>query len=184
MAKGRKLEPALGKQRKLLRKIDPRHWTKPTVAAFMTRLAETCNVKEAALTAGMSPTGAYQKRRKDAAFRAAWAAALAEGYARLELMMLERALNGTEKIVRHKDGSEERVRQYSDSVALALLRQHRAAATDADNDPGPQEVEEARERILKKLAKLKARTGGEAACASEEEKPDSRFRGNDGEIAG
>ena len=87
-------------------------WTRAKEETFFTALAETSNVKLAAETAGMSAAGAYWRRKRDAAFRAGWAEAIATAYQRLELVMLDRALNGTEKIVVRKDGSEERMREY------------------------------------------------------------------------
>lgn len=91
-----------------MRRPRPNEWTKAKVEAFMTALAETCNVTLAAQAAGMSLTGAYAKRKKDAAFRAGWAEAIAGAYQRLELALLDRALNGTEKVVTRRDGSQER----------------------------------------------------------------------------
>ena len=96
-----------------------------------------------------------------AAFRQAWGEALAIGYARLELMLLERSLNGSEKIVRHKDGSEERMREYPNQIALALLKLHRDSVVEAETEYREEEIEETRDRILAKLEKLKTRQGAE-----------------------
>lgn len=144
-----------------LRKRETRHWTKAKERAFLTALSETCNITIARQTAGVSETDVYRRRRQNAAFRAGWAEALREGYARLELMLLDRALNGTEKIVRHRDGSVDRTVQYSDATALRLLRTHRDAAIEAAAEHDPQEIDETRQRILSKLAKLKKRIDGD-----------------------
>lgn len=74
-----------------------RNWSRDKEKAFLSALAETCNVTLAAAEAGISPSGAYQRRRSDARFRAGWGEALAIAYHKLELILLERALNGTEK---------------------------------------------------------------------------------------
>ena len=65
--------------------------------AFFATLADTCNVTRAIRAAGVSRRTVYAHRIKHAAFRARWAEVLRESYARLELMMLERAINGTVK---------------------------------------------------------------------------------------
>jgi len=140
-----------------MRRPRPNEWTKAKVEAFMTALAETCNVTLAAQAAGMSLTGAYAKRKKDAAFRAGWAEAIAGAYQRLELALLDRALNGTEKVVTRRDGSEERMRDYSNSVALTLLRMHRETANEVIEQPGEEEVAEVRRRLVEKLERLRAR---------------------------
>jgi hypothetical protein len=107
--------------------------------------------------AGMSLTGAYQRRKKVAAFRAGWAEAIAAAYQRLELVMLDRALNGTEKIVIRKDGSEERMREYPNQIALHLLKMHRDSAMEALAEPAEGEVDELRQRLFDKLERLRKR---------------------------
>ena len=139
------------------RKPLKREWTKAKEKTFLTTLAETCNVTAAAESAGMSVRGAYERRKKFAAFRAGWAEAISTAYQRLELVMLERALNGTEKVVVRKDGSEERMRAYSDTAALALLRMHRDSSIDAAEQLPEADVAEVRERLVEKLERLRKR---------------------------
>ena len=140
-----------------MRKRRPREWTTKKEKAFFSALAETCNVRLAAEAAAISPSSAYRRRRSHAAFRAGWAEALGAAYQRLELVLLERALNGTEKVVRRKDGSEERMREYSDQTALALLRMHRDGAKEAIEEPSEREAAELRERLVQKLERLRKR---------------------------
>jgi hypothetical protein len=134
-----------------------RDWTKAKEEKFLTSLAETCNVTIAAETAGVSVSGAYSRRRKVAAFRAGWAEAIASAYQRLELVMLDRALNGSEKIVVRKDGSEERMREYPNQIALHLLKMHRESAMEAEAEPAEADVREIRERLVEKLERLRKR---------------------------
>ncbi|MCY7398300.1 MAG: hypothetical protein LH466_05620, partial [Sphingomonas bacterium] len=47
----------------------------------------------------------------------AWDRALAVGYSRLELMLLERALHGVEKVVVARDGSSSVMREYAIKAA-------------------------------------------------------------------
>lgn len=144
-----------GKGRVRLRKASPRSWTRAKERQFLVSLAETCNVKWSAKDAGVSPQRAYERRRTNASFRRAWGEAVSEAYARLELVLLDRALNGTYKIVRRRDGSEERMLEYSNQVALTLLKMHRETAIEADDQPPPEDVEELRQRIENKLERIR-----------------------------
>lgn len=153
-----------GKGRVRLRKPSPRAWTKAKEQLFLSGLAETCNVKLAAKDAGVSPQRAYERRRTNAAFRRGWAESVSAAYVRLELILLDRALNGTYRIVRRRDGSEGRMLDYSNQVALTLLKMHRQTFLEAEDDPAPEDVQELRERLEKKLDRLKRQ---------EEEKRDS-----------
>jgi hypothetical protein len=157
-----------GKGRVRMRKPGPRTWTSAKERQFLISLAETCNVKLAAAEAGVSPQHAYVRRKSHAAFRAAWIEAIAVAYSRLELVLLDRALNGTEKLVKFKDGREERMMHYSNQVALTLFKMHRETAIEADSEMPFDELAELREKISNKLDRLKqqedrreAETGGE-----------------------
>jgi len=144
-------------QGKRVRKLRPsyRSWTKAKERAFLEALSASCNVKLAAKKAGVSTSQAYVRRNKDASFRAGWDQALSAGYAQLEMMLLERALHGVEKTVIARDGTTTVMREYSDRVALALLRMHRENAVYADESGQDVEFEEARERIVERLQRLR-----------------------------
>jgi hypothetical protein len=147
-----------------VRKASKRSFTKAKQTKFLSVLADTCNVSEAARRAGVSPNCVYQKRKTDAAFRAGWMDAIATAYQRLELVLLERAFNGTEKIVRRKDGSEERMREYSNQLGLTLLKMHRATAVQANSELPAADIEEVRERLVKKFERLQKRLDSEDAA--------------------
>lgn len=139
------------------RKGSKRDWTKAKEQQFLTVLAETCNVTLACAESGVSLSGAYLHRRKDAAFRAAWSEAIALAYRRLELMLLERSFNGTEKVVTRKDGSEERVREYPNALALQLLKMHKDNAAEAEREPAEGELAELHEKLRRKVERLRQR---------------------------
>ena len=69
-------------------------WTKPRRAQFLRVLGMTCNVRAAAASVGLVPSGAYALRLRDPVFAASWAAALASGYDRLEEALLAAAIAG------------------------------------------------------------------------------------------
>ena len=130
------------------------------VELFFATLAETCNVVRAARAAGFSSNWAYRKRRRDAGFRNGWATAVREGYAKLELVLLERAMKGIAKTHVGRDGSERIIREYSTALAVALLRRHADTADEAGYEHHADDLRETRERILEKLERLRIRDGG------------------------
>ena len=136
-------------------------WTKAKERRFLEALSDTCNVKLSAKRAKVGSTTVYEHRLKDAAFRDGWARALAQGYARLEIETLERAINGTMRTIVHKDGREEVVVEHSDRVALALLRMHRDTAAEPvkrereEARYSAEEIEEVRARIVAKLERVR-----------------------------
>ena len=104
-------------------------WGQEKEVAFLAGLVKTCNVSASAKLAKVSEASVYRQRAKSAEFRAAWALALREGYARLELMMLERAITGQVKPVFYGGQKIGQITEYSDRTALALLAAHRGVAT-------------------------------------------------------
>ena len=140
-----------------LRKRAKRDWSKAKAEKFLSVLAETCNVSEAVRRSRVPMTTAYRRRQMDAAFRAGWREAIAVAYSRLELELLDRAFNGTEKVIRRRDGSEERMREYSNQLGLKLLQMHRETAIEADDEITEQDAREVRERLIRKLQRMKRR---------------------------
>ena len=134
-------------------------------AAFLAALAETCNVREASRKSGVPITVAYDRRKKDAAFRAGWLEAIGTAYQRLELVLLDRAFNGIEKVIPRRDGSEELMREYSNQIVLQLLNMHRDTAAEANAELAGQDMEEMRDRLVAKLLRLKKRIEAETAEA-------------------
>ena len=151
----------VGGEKPQVRRPRAHEWTKAKEQLFLDTLAETCNVTLAVEAAGMSLAGTYMKRKRDAAFRAGWRDALGIAYSRLELVLLDRAFNGTEKLTTRRDGSEERMREYPNQIALQLLRMHKDAVeeTAPENQPGEDELEEVRQRLFDKLQRLRKRPG-------------------------
>ena len=154
-----------------LKKRANRDWSKAKAARFLKVLGETCNVSEACRRSGVPMTVVYRRRKMDAAFRAQCAEMIAIGYHRLEAVLLERAFKGTEKVITRKDGSEERVREYPNHIALRLLQMHRETAIEADSELPLEDVHEIRERLMKKLQRLKKRN-------EEQEAERARLRGD------
>ena len=125
-------------------------------------------------------TVVYRHRKMDAKFRAAWNETLAGAYSRLELVLLDRAFNGTEKVMTRHDGSEDRMREYPNSLALKLLQMHRETVMEAESEMPTEDVNEIRERIVRKLQRMKKRD------AEQEQGPAGRagLRSDDPRAAG
>ena len=147
----------VGGKRVQKRKASSRDWSKAKEREFLSVLADTCNVTRAAAGAKVSVSAAYRRRKTDAGFRAAWIETIGTAYQRLEMVLLERAFVGTEKIVRRKDGSEERMVEYPNQLALTLLKMHRDTAVDAAAEVPPDDVEDIRDRLIEKLERLRER---------------------------
>ena len=147
----------VGATKPKMRRPSRRDWTEAKQRNFLTALAETCNVSRAAAEAGVSVSSAYRRRKTNAAFRAGWLEAIGTAYQRLELVLLDRAFNGTEKLVRRRDGSEERMQEYPNQLGLTLLRMHRDCAIEAAPESEPENIDEIRERLFNKLERLRIR---------------------------
>lgn len=138
----------------------PDQWTLEKQELFVARLAETANVSASLAETGMSHAGLYKLRKRSAAFRAAWDEALDLGYARIEAMLLDRALNGRRRVLREGVIVEE-FTECSDSLALTLISQHRKKVVEyraavAVNRDNPDRL---RERFLVKLQRLAKAAG-------------------------
>jgi len=160
VARREKLMLIGGKTRRL-QKPSRRSWSQARAKAFLNVLAETCNATEASRQSGLSLSAVDRRKKSDASFRASWFEAIAIAYQRLELVMLERAFNGTERIVIRRDGSEDRMREYSNQLGLALLKMYRETAVEANLELPPSDVEEIRQRLIQKVRRLKQRRDAE-----------------------
>ena len=111
-----------------LQQEHPGGWTEPKREAFLDHLAQSCNIAASCRAVGMSEAGLYKLKARDAEFRAGMERAVAESYAKLELMMLERFMYGTTKTIREKGRIVREITEYSDRVAMGLLQAHRETA--------------------------------------------------------
>lgn len=146
--KSRKLQVA-GTRRKL--------FDRKAQAVFLEHLAASCNVKQAAAAAGFRHSTVYRLRITDPLFREGWDRVIEQGYARLELIMLEQAMRGAEPIALSGDGDAPEGEAWDRDLAMQLLREHkRVPAAGRVGGPAPrrEDIEEVRERLFKKLKAL------------------------------
>ncbi|WP_447727937.1 hypothetical protein [Sphingomonas koreensis] len=148
------------------RRVAASGWTKAKRELFLATLAGTCNVRNAAAAAGMTPSGVYQLRKRDPAFGELWAEALGLGYERLEIALLEHALIGVNAIdigdaidaAQAKGAADgpDLVTPGALQLAMALLTKHRQTVdgkpvTKRGQRPTPAETDAALKKQLDAL---------------------------------
>ncbi|MCZ8136469.1 MAG: hypothetical protein O9266_09200 [Porphyrobacter sp.] len=111
-------------------------WTPERQIAFIEALADTGSVEAACKAVNMSTVGAYHLRRQPGAetFRKAWEAALQLGVARVEDVVMDRALNGVEEPLYSYGKLIGTRRRYNDRLLMFILR-NRAPERFADGAP-------------------------------------------------
>ena len=109
-----------------------RKFTKDRREAFLRALADTGIVTVAAGVAGVTRARAYQVRKEDRAFAAAWDEAEEKAADALEGEAWHRAVVGVPeplvsagKVVRDDDGQPITIRRYSDALHTLLLKARR-----------------------------------------------------------
>lgn len=137
----------------------PGRWSRTVEARFLGLLTATANVAAAARAIGMSTTGLYARRARDDAFRMYWDAALAEGYARIEMGMIARASAAVEPFdwIAEAGFDVETLPEMSTAEMLNLLKLHRAAVHGGraqrygwrTTEP---DIEDVRAELLRKVA--------------------------------
>lgn len=96
-------------------------WRQP----FLENLAMSGNVTAAAKAVGVGRRQAYAARERSQVFRRQWDEAVAEATDLLEAEARRRALVGYEEPVFYQGQEVSRVRKYSDTLLIFLLKAHR-----------------------------------------------------------
>ena len=140
-------------------------WTKADEEAFFSELAQVCNVTKALHEAklGTSTAPVYKRLKKDAEFRAQFDEAIAQGFAMLELEMLERARHGDNR-PEPATAAEKKLRETGTGTAIHLLRTYhaRVKGTKASASPQrPMRGAKLRDALEARLAEISRRLGGE-----------------------
>ena len=94
-------------------------------AAFLVNLAEFANITLAAKAAGWDRQSAYNYRASDPVFAAEWDDAMEQAVDLLEAEARRRALEGCDKPVFYQGEQCGVIREYSDTLAIVLLKAHR-----------------------------------------------------------
>lgn len=137
-----------------------RQWCAEDEDIFLDCLAATCNVRLACDEADVAYTSVYRQRLRRADFALKWQAALEQGYAALEMQLVEaanRSLSG------ERARGPYTVKPMSADTALRVLNGHRAAVTGRGRRGGYQSVrptlEQVQDSILAKIAVIRRARG-------------------------
>lgn len=129
-----------------------RRWNDAAEARFLDNLAASCNVTAAAEAAGFTRVAIYRRRRHDPAFAQRWQAALEQGAARIEALLLLRCEEALEGCAPNPDLP---IPPMSVKDALAILGHHRRATQRGPRSrrqwARPRSLDELSESILRKL---------------------------------
>jgi hypothetical protein len=111
-------------------------WTREKEAIFFRELAMVCNVSSALRKAKLTGCSslAYERRKRDVRFRAAWEEAIDQSYAMLELEMLERVRSGEDRPAPRTE-AEKRLREIPTALALQLLKLYENRARTRSSAP-------------------------------------------------
>jgi hypothetical protein len=132
-----------------------RRWSDRAEKRFLDHLAATANVIASAQACGFSPQALYARRRKDAAFAERWDAALAQGYAHIEALLVQRSIEVLEG-VEPDPATPIIIRDMTVKDALMLLGHHRRVVQgfplkSRQRWQRPVPIEEVRADILRKV---------------------------------
>jgi hypothetical protein len=144
-----------------------RRWTDEAEEIFLDALAATCNVTAAAERTGFSKEAIYRRRRSDPAFAARWAEALAQGVARLDMLLVRTAEDYLEGRAPDPDSP---FASMTVRDAIAILKLHKPGTEGQPaRYPGwrgrPRTMDEMRASILAKFDAIERQeraSGGEA----------------------
>lgn len=165
---------ALGKSgRAMVRKNSGRFWSEEAEEIFFDHLAATCNVTASAQAAGFTTPTVYDHRRRRPEFAARWQVALEQGYARLELALLEAA---NESMAGRPFDADRPIPTMTVDQALSVLRAHRLAVRGVGHAPGRparrRGLDEVRASILQKVRAIRALGADGVSLSSPDERED------------
>lgn len=136
-------------------------WSDEAEELFFDHLAASCNVRGSAEAVGFTTYTVYRQRRLRPEFAEKWRIALAQGYARLEMALVEAAVDSLEEIDFDADRP---IPRLTVEQAMNLLKLHGPEVREERaGRPGrlaaPKSVEYYRESILRKIAAIRAARG-------------------------
>ena len=129
-------------------------WTPRVEQRFLAALMATCNVTAACAEVGMTPASAYGHRRRWQRFASLWDEAVAEGYWRIEVALIQNALNLFSP--GELPPPETALRGMDVKQAIHLVHMHKNGVLGLGKAPGkgwrpPPKLADHKAEILKKL---------------------------------
>ncbi len=127
---------------------------------FIELLRRTANVSRAAREAGLASSTVYRQRARLKAFAAEWDNAVAEALDALEESVIDRVRDGVSRPVFYAGEQVGTVRQYSDQLAMFVLKSKRPEIYNRLPHPVAETDEmseaEAQAEFDRRMARLKA----------------------------
>ena len=147
-------------------------WSDEAEELFLDHLAATANVTASARACGFTTEALYCRRRKDSAFLQRWDVALAQGYAHMEALLVQRAIEALEGFAPDPD-TPIIIRDMTVKDALILLGHHRRTIEGGPRSrrdwARPKSLDEVRESILRKLEAIDRAHRAEQSAQAEAE---------------
>ena len=140
-----------------MKRVGAGRWSQARETIFFEELAATANVKRAATAAGVSPNAVYARRMKHPPFKAKWAAVLETGRASIEMHLVEAANKSFDPDELDTGAIEPKV-SVAEAIRIVQLHGSRAERSAIQEiEPPPEEIEEIRARLFKKIERLRKR---------------------------
>lgn len=147
-----------------VKRVGEGRWTQAKEKAFFAELAATANVSRAAKAAGVSTNAVYARRMKQPLFRAKWDAVLETGRAAIEMKLVEAANRTFDPDELDVEIPEQPKVSVAEAIRIVQLHGSRKQQEELP-DPyaeeaanmSPDDVEELRERIIRKLRRMRER---------------------------
>jgi hypothetical protein len=157
----------VGKDGPQLIRSTGKRWSEEAEAVFLDHLAASCNVSVAAAAAGFTRFTTYKRRRRDPGFAKRWQAALEQGYARIETLLVQRAIEVLEGFEPDPDTP---IPVMTVKDAQSLLGVHRRSVEGGPRSrrewARPRSLDEMRDSILRKLEVIEAARRAEQQTSS------------------
>lgn len=127
-------------------------WSEEAEERFFDALAASCNVTLSAAEVGFTTFTVYRQRRMRPDFAERWAGALAQGYARLEMALVEAAVDTVDG---REFDAERPIPRMTVAEAMNLLKLHGPEVRGERRGPGNprrrRTLDEVRGSIIKKI---------------------------------
>lgn len=138
-------------------------WNAEAEKLFLDHLASSCNITASAKKAGFTREAVYRRKRKDSAFAERWQAAIAQGYARIESLLIRRAEDSLSGV---KIDPDSPIPAMTVSEAMNLLKLHKPSIAGDGSNPyrwrlKPADPDAALADILDKVAAVRRARGYE-----------------------
>lgn len=140
-------------------------WSAAKEKRFFDELAASANVKRACAAAGVSSNAIYARRMKRPDFRAKWDAVLESGRAAIEMHLIETAKKAFDPEEMDVEGVQPKV-SVAEAIRIVKLHGNKADKQEIEQvEPPAHEVAAIRERLVRKLERLKLRFREEELAA-------------------